>query len=206
MRIKLVAAGELPEGAKSAYLAYCREQVTAWIASLDHGELSEWPAVLETLATIAADVPGGGKFPPHVRDSIEAMSPEAVATLAALAGNMAANLGITAEQMVALHHEGGDAVTGTAIAGFMLGRPITGAEQHVLAHLLGTLHTEQRVSLVCMAVAFLCVFGFTPDDIRNFDYPGDAMTPGMPDPCQPIGCDNGIHVEGCPYAAIDSQD
>jgi hypothetical protein len=26
---------------------------------------------------------------------------------------------------------------------------------------------------------------------------GDPMTPGMPDPCQPIGCDNGYHLPGC---------
>lgn len=31
----------------------------------------------------------------------------------------------------------------------------------------------------------------------------DAMTPGMPDPCQPIGCDNGIHLPGCPFAERD---
>lgn len=30
-------------------------------------------------------------------------------------------------------------------------------------------------------------------------YPDDPMTPGMPDPCQPIGCDNGIHLPGCVY-------
>jgi hypothetical protein len=28
----------------------------------------------------------------------------------------------------------------------------------------------------------------------------DPMTPGMPDPCQPIGCDNGHHLPGCSYA------
>jgi hypothetical protein len=29
--------------------------------------------------------------------------------------------------------------------------------------------------------------------------------PGMPEPCQPIGCDNGIHLPGCPYATVDSR-
>lgn len=33
-------------------------------------------------------------------------------------------------------------------------------------------------------------------------YPGS----GMPEPCQPIGCDNGIHVSGCFFEAIDAQD
>ncbi|MFI7547231.1 hypothetical protein [Actinoplanes sp. NPDC049599] len=28
----------------------------------------------------------------------------------------------------------------------------------------------------------------------------DLMTPGMPNPCQPIGCDNGHHLPGCTYA------
>lgn len=28
--------------------------------------------------------------------------------------------------------------------------------------------------------------------------------PGIPEPCQPIGCDNGIHVPGCPFEAIDA--
>lgn len=32
--------------------------------------------------------------------------------------------------------------------------------------------------------------------------PADPMTPGMPDPCQPIGCDNGIHLPGCTFAEI----
>lgn len=32
----------------------------------------------------------------------------------------------------------------------------------------------------------------------------DAMTPGMPDPCQPIGCDAGIHLPGCPFAERDA--
>jgi hypothetical protein len=26
---------------------------------------------------------------------------------------------------------------------------------------------------------------------------------GMPEPCQPIGCDNGIHLAGCWYAQLD---
>lgn len=30
-------------------------------------------------------------------------------------------------------------------------------------------------------------------------FPKDRMTPGMPDPCQPIGCDNGIHLPGCVF-------
>lgn len=33
--------------------------------------------------------------------------------------------------------------------------------------------------------------------------PADPMTPGMPDPCQPIGCDNGIHLPGCTFAEVD---
>jgi len=32
--------------------------------------------------------------------------------------------------------------------------------------------------------------------------PADPMTPGMPDPCQPIGCDNGIHRLGCTFAEL----
>lgn len=28
--------------------------------------------------------------------------------------------------------------------------------------------------------------------------------PALPGPCQPIGCDNGIHVPGCPFEAIDA--
>jgi hypothetical protein len=32
----------------------------------------------------------------------------------------------------------------------------------------------------------------------------DVMTPGMPDPCQPIGCDSGFHLPGCTFAtAVD---
>lgn len=27
---------------------------------------------------------------------------------------------------------------------------------------------------------------------------------GMPEPCQPIGCDNGHHLPGCVYAAVDA--
>lgn len=26
---------------------------------------------------------------------------------------------------------------------------------------------------------------------------------GMPEPCQPIGCDNGYHLPGCRYIVID---
>jgi hypothetical protein len=33
----------------------------------------------------------------------------------------------------------------------------------------------------------------------------DLMTPGMPDPCQPIGCDNGFHLPGCVYAERDRE-
>jgi len=33
--------------------------------------------------------------------------------------------------------------------------------------------------------------------------PIDPMTPGMPDPCQPIGCDNGIHRPGCTFAEFE---
>ena len=32
--------------------------------------------------------------------------------------------------------------------------------------------------------------------------PDDGLA-GMPEPCQPIGCDNGYHVPGCTYAAAD---
>ena len=28
----------------------------------------------------------------------------------------------------------------------------------------------------------------------------------MPEPCQPIGCDNGHHLAGCFYAAVDAED
>lgn len=31
------------------------------------------------------------------------------------------------------------------------------------------------------------------------------LTNGESDACQPIGCDNGIHVAGCKYEKIDSQ-
>jgi hypothetical protein len=34
----------------------------------------------------------------------------------------------------------------------------------------------------------------------------DTMTPGMPDPCQPIGCDNGRHLPGCPFADRDQEE
>jgi hypothetical protein len=29
------------------------------------------------------------------------------------------------------------------------------------------------------------------------------VPPVMPEPCQPIGCDAGIHLAGCTYAEID---
>lgn len=32
----------------------------------------------------------------------------------------------------------------------------------------------------------------------------NLMTPGMPNPCQPIGCDSGIHLPGCPFSFDDS--
>jgi hypothetical protein len=31
----------------------------------------------------------------------------------------------------------------------------------------------------------------------------DHFTPGMPDPCQPIGCDNGYHIAGCVFEEVD---
>lgn len=40
-------------------------------------------------------------------------------------------------------------------------------------------------------------------DCLGWDPDNDAMTPGMPDPCQPIGCDNGYHLPGCTYAEPD---
>jgi hypothetical protein len=29
---------------------------------------------------------------------------------------------------------------------------------------------------------------------------------GMPEPCQPIGCDNGHHLNGCVFAAVDGEE
>jgi len=29
---------------------------------------------------------------------------------------------------------------------------------------------------------------------------------GIPEPCQPIGCDNGHHLPGCFYAAVDADE
>jgi adenylosuccinate lyase len=44
----------------------------------------------------------------------------------------------------------------------------------------------------------------TPDPVamlwRNPVVHPDPMTPGMADPCQPIGCDNGYHRPGCVWA------
>jgi hypothetical protein len=33
-----------------------------------------------------------------------------------------------------------------------------------------------------------------------------AAADGMPGPCQPIGCDNGYHLPGCPYEQTDATD
>lgn len=33
-----------------------------------------------------------------------------------------------------------------------------------------------------------------------------ASDGGMPEPCQPIGCDNGHHLAGCVYAAADAEE
>jgi hypothetical protein len=49
-----------------------------------------------------------------------------------------------------------------------------------------------------------------PPDLTSAErYPGewasaDVMTPGMPDPCQPIGCDSGFHLPGCTFAERDA--
>lgn len=29
---------------------------------------------------------------------------------------------------------------------------------------------------------------------------------GLPEPCQPIGCDSGYHIPGCVYAEVDLPD
>jgi hypothetical protein len=31
-----------------------------------------------------------------------------------------------------------------------------------------------------------------------------ATVPAMPQPCQPIGCDNGYHLPHCSYAVVDA--
>jgi hypothetical protein len=47
---------------------------------------------------------------------------------------------------------------------------------------------------------------FGPDEIaehRSAAHQGDA---GPLEPCQPIGCDNGYHLPGCPFASADCED
>lgn len=38
--------------------------------------------------------------------------------------------------------------------------------------------------------------------VTGLENPPDAE-PGLPEPCQPIGCDNGIHRPGCTFAEVD---
>lgn len=45
---------------------------------------------------------------------------------------------------------------------------------------------------------------FWADEVRRAIGAEHEDDDPMPEPCQPIGCDNGFHLPGCPYAAVDN--
>ena len=70
--------------------------------------------------------------------------------------------------------------------------PLTMKELRTIANWGG--YTDRTIP--CGAVAHVGVsIGIKVNEPTEID--------GMPNPCQPIGCDNGHHLKGCVYARMD---
>lgn len=176
MRVFQINTDGSVDGVPDAYFAYGRARVAAWVAEPSHGDMDQWPQLLDVVANVVghadADMPMGD----DQCQLVDALSDDAIAVVTALAAVGIQLCGGTMPDIRDEYERAGIPVAGACIVSFMAPAPHSPFAMAALARLLESLTPVERCAIVANAAATLSVLKFTPDEVRALTYPSSVDT------------------------------